>query len=155
MTVTASSFRIDFPEFADTTLYPDAGVNYWLTAAGLLLNVQRWSTVLDLGTELFAAHNLVIERKAQAEAANGAPPGISTGPVASKSVDKASISYDVGAGIVPGAGHWNLTVFGTRFIALSRLISAGPIQVGLGCPADPLSSATAWPGPFSGGWWPV
>ncbi len=156
MTVTAASFVVDFPEFADATLYPVGQINFWLTAASLLLPVARWTTLLDLGTELYVAHNLVIERKAQAEAANGAPPGVSTGPIANKSVDKASVGYDTTTASVEDAGHWNLTTFGTRFISLARMVGAGPIQVGLpGC-LDPLSSSNAWPGPFSGGgWWSV
>lgn len=148
MTVTIASFRQDFPEFDDSSLYPDSGITYYLNLAGLLLNVQRWSTILDFGTAMFVAHNLVLERKAQAEAENGAPPGVSTGPVSSKSVDKVSISYDTTAGLDEGAGHWNETIYGKRFIHLARMIGTGPLQIGIGCSNNPLSSANAWAGPY-------
>ena len=90
MTVTPSSFRVDYPEFADTTAYPDSGVAYWITVAGLLLNPRRWQDMLDVATELFVAHNLVLERQAQKSAAAGAVPGVSTGAVSSKTVGPAT-----------------------------------------------------------------
>jgi hypothetical protein len=129
MAVTAATFRTDYPEFADTTAYPDSGVNYWLRVAGLLLNTGRWQDMLDVGTELFVAHNLVLERQAQKSAANGAAPGVSTGPVSSKTVGPVTQAYDTTAGIVADAGHWNLTTYGTRFVQLVLMFGAGPIQV--------------------------
>lgn len=151
MTVTAATFREHFPEFSDETPYPDAQISYWITVAGLLLNVQRWSTILDLGTELFVAHQMVLERQAQRAATAGGMPGTQIGIVSSKSVDKVSVSYEVnGAGLDPSAGHWNLTTYGMRFIQLSRMMGAGPIHVGVGCSLSELSSANAWPGPWQG-----
>jgi len=129
MTVTAASFRTDYPEFADDTAYPDSGVNYWIKVAGLLLNPCRWQDMLDVATELFVAHNLVLERQAQKSAATGAAPGISTGPVSSKTVGPVTQAYDTTAGINTDAGHWNLTTFGTRFYQLMQMFGAGPIQV--------------------------
>jgi hypothetical protein len=129
VTVTVDSFRVDFPEFADTTAYPNGGVQYWLTLAGLLLNAQRFGTVLDTATELFVAHNLVLERQAQKAAAAGGAPGINTGPVSSKTVGPVTQAYDTQAGIEEDAGHWNLTTFGTRFMSLVKMFGAGPIQV--------------------------
>lgn len=149
MTVTVASFRGHFVEFADAERYPNAQVAYWLQVAGLLLNVQRWGRTLDLGTELFIAHNTSIERIAMDEAGNGGVPGVTKGPVNSESVDKVSVGYDVASGIELDAGHWNNTIYGTRFIRLARMHGAGPIQVGMGCPLSPLSSANAWYGPWA------
>jgi hypothetical protein len=123
------TFRTDFTEFADATAYPDSGVNYWLTVAGLMLDPSRWATLLDLGTELFVAHNLALERQAQKTAANGGVPGISSGPLSAKAVDKVSASYDTAAGIVKDAGHWNLTTYGTRFIDLALMMGSGGLQL--------------------------
>lgn len=148
MTVTAAQLRTDFPEFADTTLYPDSGINFWLNIAGNMLNASRFGNLLDVGTELFTAHNIVLERQAQAAALNGAPPGIQQGPISSKGVDKVSISYDTQAAIELEAGHWNLTVYGTRFIKLARMFGAGPVQIGAGCGGGPLDSVNAWAGPW-------
>jgi hypothetical protein len=129
VTVTPTSFRADFPEFSDTTAYPDSGVNFWITVAGKLLNPRRWQDMLDIATELFVAHNLVLERQAQKSAATGAVPGLSTGPVSSKTVGPVTQAYDTTAGINQDAGHWNLTTFGTRFYQLMQMFGAGAIQV--------------------------
>lgn len=147
MTVTASSFRTNYPEFVDTTVYPDSQVAYYLNLAGLLLNANRWKRLLDTGTELFIAHNLVLEANAQKTSAAGGVPGAMTGVVSSKSVDKVSVSYDTGAAIMPNAGHWNLTIYGARYVKLSRMFGAGPMQVGGG--ESPAYSGIAWPGPMA------
>lgn len=144
MTVTVASFRADFPEFASTVKFPTNQITYYLNLAGLMLNAARWNNSLDMGTELFIAHNITIEAKAAAESAAGGIPGTTTGPIGSKSVDKVSISYSTGDAIQPGAGHWNLTVYGTRFIRLMRMFGAGPLFVGVGC-VDPMNGP-AWPG---------
>lgn len=129
MTITPDQFRIDFSEFQDDTAYPDSGISFWLGIAYKLLNPIRWQDMLDTAAELFTAHNLVLERQAQKSAANGAVPGVSTGPISSKTVGPVTQAYDTAAGINQDAGHWNLTTFGTRFYQLMQLFGAGPIQV--------------------------
>lgn len=148
MTVTVQSFREHYPEFTDQAMYPDATVAYWLSLAGMLLNATRWANVIDVGYELFTAHNIVLEAIAAKEAANGAPPGGQVGPANNKSVDKVSIGFDVASGVELDAGHWNLTTYGTRFIKLARMFGAGPIQVGAGVPG--AYDSGAWPGPIWG-----
>jgi hypothetical protein len=123
------TFRADYPEFADTTAYPSSAIAYWLALAGKLLNACRWADLIDTGTELFIAHNLVLERDAQKTAGVGGTPGKTQGPLASKSIDKVSASYDTSSGLDPADTHWNLTIYGTRFIRLVRMVGAGPIQV--------------------------
>ena len=157
MTVIVKSFRTNNPTFSDATVYPDPAVVYWITAAGFLLPTSRWgvasatpdtppTTILDLGTELFVAHNLILEKQAFAAAEVGGTPGLQVGPQASKSVGPGSVSYDTASGIVENAGHWNLTTYGTRFIRLARFRGAGPVQVGIGL-APPFSLG-AWAGPW-------
>ena len=144
MTVTVSSFRADLTEFADNTIYPDSDILFWLNYAGLLLNANRWKSLLDLGTEMFIAHNLVLEQQAKASDANGAPPGLTSGLISSKSVDKVSISFDTNNASEKDAGYWNLTTYGMRYFRLMRMFGAGPIQVGIGC--APSNNGPAWPG---------
>lgn len=124
------TFRADFPEFDDTCLFPNSTVTYYLNLAGLLLNGCRWGNLLDTATELFIAHNLVLEAIAQNTASFGGIPGLQVGALQAKELDKGSVTYDVDASIEPGAGHWNLTTYGGRFIRLVSLVGAGPIQVG-------------------------
>jgi len=124
-----ATFRQDFSEFSSAVNFPNADVTFWLTLGQKLLNECRWADLLDTGLELFIAHNLALERGAKKSAANGAVPGMSTGPVAAKAVDKVSVNYDTTAAMEADAGHWNLTIYGTRFIQLARMVGAGGLQL--------------------------
>ena len=128
MTLDAVQFRTDFPEFADTTLYPDPTVNYYIAEAGLMLNPGRWGTMLTNATELYVAHFLTIRGAALQEAATGAVPGQSRGPIQSERVDKVGASYTAD-GFEVGAGQWNLSVYGTRLYRLIGIFGAGGGQV--------------------------
>lgn len=138
MAVDAAQFRVDLPEFASTTVYPDSGVTFWLAIAYKLLRPEAWVDVLDFGAELFVAHNLAIEGLNQKAAAGGGAPGANVGAASQKTIDKVSVSYDTTAGLEPGAGHWNLTNYGTRFYRLMMLAGMGGRQItgfgGYPCP---------------------
>lgn len=149
-TITSAEFRTDFPEFESKARFPDGAINYYLKVADKLLNAERFGTMLDVATELFIAHNISIERRAQDEALRGGQPGVQTGPVASKGVGPVSISYSTADGLDPAAGHWNLTIYGTRLWALIQMFGAGPLQVNIGC--NPLYTGGAWFGPWPGQW---
>jgi hypothetical protein len=155
MAVTATSLRADFPVVASATNYPDAMLNFWLNFATLILNTDRWgspaltgqpNTLYDTGQELIAVHNAILDAKSIAEAANGAVPGLTTGPIASKSVDKVSVSYDVQAACNPKAEHWNLTVYGTRYAQLADMMGAGGFFIGFD--QGLAINGPAWPGPY-------
>lgn len=148
MTIDAAQFRADFPAFADTTVYPDTAFDFWYAIALRLMNAQLWAGLLNVGSELFVAHQLALEARAEAAAAAGGIPGESVGPLNSKSVDKVSMGYDTSAGIEPDAGHWNLTIYGTRYIRLVRMIGMGCVQIG--AYGDENSSGiSAWTGPLT------
>lgn len=125
----AATFRADLPEFASTAVYPDAQVNLWISVAALRLRDVAWGDLLDHGTELFVAHNLTLARRNQTAATSGGVPGQNAGPVASKAVDKVSVSYDTGAASLTDAGHWNLTTYGTQYYQLARIIGTGGMQL--------------------------
>lgn len=129
------------------TNYPDGLIQFWLNLAYKLLPAARWFDVLDEGAQLFTAHNIVLEYQAQAAAQSGSVPGLATGPVSSKSVDKVSVGYSTGDTAVAGAGDWNYTTYGQRFIRMARLFGAGPIQVGIGYNPG-LGGGYAWAGPW-------
>lgn len=145
--ITPAQFRADFPEFASSVAYPNSQLTFWLNFAYVMLNATRWGRSLDMGAELFVAHNICLEARAQADAARGGIPGQQVGPINSKSVDKVSMGYDTSSGIEVGAGHWNLTIYGTRFVRMMKLFGAGPVQVGIG--QVPSGNGPAWPGPGS------
>ena len=145
--VTAATLRTAFPEFGSVVSFPGSAVDFWLTVAPRFVNANRWLENTDLGVMLFAAHNLVIEAKAFKDSEGGGIPGGSVGPVNSKSVDKVSVGYDTAGAAELDAGHWNLSVYGTRYVRMARMFGTGGLHIAGGYPADPLSSATAWPGP--------
>lgn len=105
------------------------------------------STYFDYGLELMVAHNLVLERRAQDENSKGNVPGWGRGLINNASVDKASVGYDTANVIEEGAGHWNLTTYGTRFYRMLNMVGAGPFQVINQTDLNPLGSMFAWPGP--------
>lgn len=128
--VTIDQFRKDFTEFSNTAKYPNDGVQFWLTFADkMLINPLRWGDVRNMGIELFVAHNLALENQAQKASKAGGTPGLQMGVLTGKTVGPVSANYDANAGLELGAGHWNLTTYGTRFLRLARMIGAGPIQV--------------------------
>lgn len=141
--VTVAQLRYDFPEFASTEKYPASGVQFWLNLAYQLLNADRWGDQITIAAELFTAHNITIEAKAQAAAAKGGIPGADAGVVSAKSVDKVSISYDTSSAMELDAGHWNTTIYGTRYIRLAMLFGAGPVHIGPGGGFG----ASGWSGP--------
>jgi hypothetical protein len=134
----AATFRVNLPEFTDSTLYPDSQINRWLTLGGLLLLAEAWGDLLDHGLELYTAHHLALWRRNANVAANGGIPGQGGGVVASKSVDTASTSYDTGAATLAGAADWNLTTYGVEFARLAR-------QIGMGAPSQIMGGATVSP----------
>ena len=149
MTIDAAQFRKDFTEFNSIAAYPDSGVTFWLGVAYLMLRPERWCTLLDTGAELFAAHNLALEAQAVKTAKAGGVPGIQTGAVSSKTVDRVGISYDAQAGLELDGGHWNLTIYGTRFLNMARMAGSGGVQLGAGCD---FAGAILGGGGFWEGW---
>jgi len=152
VTVTVAQFRQDFAEFKDATMFPTSMVQFWLDVAYLMLNAGRWGRMLDLGAELYTAHNCVMEARMLAEAANGAIPGANgsgLGVVNSKSVDKVSVGYDVSAAQNQLAGDYNLTLYGVRLWKFITLFGAGPVQVSAPLPAysGGYSNTGGWSGP--------
>lgn len=125
----AATFRTDFPEFSDTAVYSDAQVEFWLNVAVSLVNPCVWGELTNQGQELVAAHHLVLGARDQKAASVGGIPGLVNGPQSSKSVDKVSAGYDTGAVTIDGAGFWNMTTYGIRYITLARLFGAGGIQL--------------------------
>lgn len=150
--ITPTQMRADFPEFGNATRYPPGAMQFWLNFAYAMLNARRWGDQLNIAAELYAAHNIVLERRALDEAQLGATPGQTTGPINSKSVDKVSVAYSVSDATEMDAGHWNLTIYGTRFYHMMRLFGMGPLYVGgQGC--EGFFGGWPWAGPpFWPGW---
>lgn len=124
-----AQFRQSFPEFNDTTTYPDSLVQFWMTVAVSLVNADRWRELTDLGVALVTAHHLGLALKDQKTAAVGGVPGQVTGPQSSKAVDKVSASYDTAAVAIKDGGFWNATMYGVRYLSLAQMMGSGGIQL--------------------------
>lgn len=127
---TIAQFRQDFPEFSDGAVYTDASITFWANVADSLLNANRWGDLLLFGTELFVAHNIVLEEIDKTAADNaGGIPGMDSGVISSKSAGSVSVSMDTQASIENEGGNYNLTTYGTRFLRLARLKGIGGLQI--------------------------
>lgn len=148
--LTVNQFRLNYPEFSSTTLFPASQVNYWIGIAYSFLNANRWGQQLEFGVELYTAHNLSLEGRAKLDAQNNGIPGMSPGMVIAKTVGQVGIKYDNKPSQETDGGHWNLTIYGVRFLRIAKLMGAGPIQVGRS--RLPPNSGPGWSGPdvFSG-----
>jgi len=127
--VDITQFRIDFPEFSDTTVYPSSMITFWSDLGEKLLDVTRWDTIYIQGIQLFTAHNIVLAAGNVAASDAGGIPGQASGPTQSKSVGAASVSYDTAAAMLPNAGHWNQTIYGRQYLQLARMIGTGAVQI--------------------------
>lgn len=130
-----ATFRSVYPEFANSTTYPDAQVQYYLTQGAVMLNSRIWLALQDQGLGLYTAHYLALaQQRARAAAAGGVPGGVQ-GPTSSKSVADVAVSYDTAAVTLENGGQWNLTTYGVEFLQLARMVGAqGMIQTGGGFP---------------------
>jgi hypothetical protein len=111
------------------------------------------NAMYDIAMELFIAHNMVLEARAMSEALLGNVPGVTTGPISAKAVDKVSVNYATADALDPANGHWNLSIYGTRFIQLVNLFGMGPVYVGGAIPPQVFNGldGPAWEGPWP---WP-
>ncbi len=121
-----ATFVSVFPEFASPATYPEAQVAFWLGQAPNQISEARFGRSVDLGCMLFAAHNLALGAKDAMAAAGGGISGSASGVVASKTVDKVTVSYDTGATTIVGAGAWNATTYGQRLYKMIQAANTGP-----------------------------
>lgn len=159
--ITYTQFVGDFPEFSNTAPFPQSAFNYYLRFSCLMLT-PVWGgpaapgdplEMYDIGTEMFIAHNLVLEAMNNKSVAVGGIPGLTKGVVSSESPGQVTVTYDTNAGIEIDAGHWNLTTYGIRFVGMARLLGAAPMQVGPSGILPPHSGPgwtglNTWPGYF-------
>jgi hypothetical protein len=128
---TVAQFRIDYPEFADPSKYPDSLIGTWLAVAtSQVANADRWgAALLTTAQELVCAHYVVIAMRDRAAATNGSIPGQVAGLQTAKSVGDVSVSYDYTSLLLTDAGFWNQTTYGQRYFSLARMIGAGGMQL--------------------------
>ncbi len=141
---TVAKFRLQFPEFSNQEKYPDPMVTVWLNVATQLVNAERWGNLTDLGVNLLLAHFVVLAARSHDQADGGKIPGQVNGVLSSKSADGLSASYDVSSIMVEGAGDFNLTSYGIRFVKMGRMMGMGPLHIGTGTSTE--NNVSAWQG---------
>ncbi|MBS0877987.1 MULTISPECIES: DUF4054 domain-containing protein [unclassified Tatumella] len=125
-----SDFRTAFPQFADTTRFPDGQVTFRLNLADNLISEKVTGTeMFPYFAELFVAHYMVLFAADSRSVAAGGAGGSTNGVQASKSVDKVSVSYDTGSTLNPDAGFWNNSRYGAEFWQLIIMFGAGGRQL--------------------------
>jgi hypothetical protein len=143
---TYANFIADFPEFRNTSVFPEANIIWGLNLAQNVMNQNRWGSLFYSGAELFVAHWAQLQAQAALTVAAGGLPGNSKGPISGESSDKVSVNYDTGSYLSPRAGHWNLTTYGTRYYYLMLMVGSGPVQLGTGQFFG--YGGSAWSGPI-------
>lgn len=122
-------FRISFPEFNDTSKYPDELITSWGELGALLIKQCTWKTAWTKGMSLYIAHQLVLASQNSKASQLGGSPGQQGGIAQSKTVGSASISFDAASSNETDAGFWNLTTYGKQFYRLTQIFGAGAIQL--------------------------
>lgn len=129
MTFTVGVFRAQFPEFADSVVYPDAMLIFWAELAEMQVPSTIWKNAWQKGVSLYVAHEAVLAAQNAKASVVGGTPGGSGGIANSKTVGSVSVSYDATSTTEKDAGYWNLTTYGKQFIRLARLFGAGCRQL--------------------------
>lgn len=124
-----AAFRVNFPEFTDTTAYPSSTITFWATLAEKMLLLDVWGDVWTTGVQLYVAHEIVMAKQNVNTATTGGAPGQSGGIANSKTVGSATISYDATTQTEKDAGWWNRTTYGQQLYRLIMMFGAGAIQL--------------------------
>jgi hypothetical protein len=127
--VDIAAFRSNFPEFADTTAYPNTMITFWSGVAENLIREEVWVDLYQTGVQLYVAHELTLARQNVLSASTGGVPGQSGGIASNKSVGSVSVGYDLNSNSEKDAGWWNMTTYGKQLYRLIKIFGAGCIQL--------------------------
>ena len=127
MTATVSDFRTRFPEYSDSSLFPDPRIQLFLDDAESDMDVSKWDDLFDRGQLYLAAHYLVVGTgTAQSSTAGGQSKGNVTG----KSVGDVSVSYGVSNATMSDPTLYSTTTYGQQYLDLVRRLGCQMISVG-------------------------
>lgn len=134
------AFRDYYPEFADTTTWPDATLTRSLEAADDETGSKRWGNYIESpasfkarGLFAYAAHRAVLSKAAQRAVENGGTPAPAA-QASSKQVGDESVQYAVpmaeSMAEAQGIGDLRATIYGQEFLRLRRRAGAGMASTG-------------------------
>lgn len=124
-----ADFRTQFPEFGDSSVYPDAQITFWASIAEQMVVQTIWGDMYEFGVKLYVAHEMTLAVQNFKASSIGGMPGTTGGVPASKSVGGVSVSYDSANTSEKDAGFWNLTNYGKQFYRLVKIFGAGCVQL--------------------------
>lgn len=108
-----ASFKIRFPEFASED---DARIQMLIDDSVIVLNPVYWGIKYDMGLYYYTAHLLSDAKKTEAGSIT------SKGPIASRSVDGASVSYTNATPENQTDAWLGSTAYGQRYLALRKTL---------------------------------
>lgn len=120
-------FRETLPEFENTELYPDKVILLQMTIAQKLLSECAWGDMYNYAVCLLTAHLLVL-KDASTSNSSGKVNGNGVQSIASKTVDRVSISYNPPAGY-DASNSFSATSYGRLYLDLIKLFGVGCIQL--------------------------
>lgn len=124
-----TQFRLDFPEFADVSVYTNSMCTFWSTLGEQINSLEVFGSAYTALIELFTAHNLSIQAtNISASSVGGIPTG-NGGAISSKTVEQVSVDYDAASTAISGGGDFNSTSYGRQYLILRRQFTAGVMQV--------------------------
>jgi len=123
MAINPTSFKIRFNEF-DSVL--DAYIQLFIDDAMVILNPVFWGSKYDLGLYYLTAHFLSLSNRTNIGASGSFGP---VAPVASKSVDGVSISYNNPVINNMSDAIYGSTIYGQRYLALRQTLGVAACVV--------------------------
>lgn len=129
MAFVLADFRTNFPEFSDTTKYPDPQVTFWAGLATIQLPQCIWGNTWDYALQLYVAHEITIAAQNAAASVIGGSPGQSGGIANSKAVGAVNVGYDSALQSEAGGGWWNRTTYGQQLYRLIKIFGAKAVQL--------------------------
>lgn len=124
-----AQFRLDFPEFANTTMYPDSMIIFWSSIGERITSIYVFGDNYNAVIELFTAHSITIAGQNLQASNFGANVGSTGGAVSSKTVGSGSVSYDTSGSLEKNAGYFNQTTYGRQYYSLVMLYGMGCFQL--------------------------
>lgn len=119
MAATYATMIAAFPEFSNTTSYPQTTIEFWLSQGYIQVSERLFRDSYDMAVMLWTAHHVAMGAANARAAARGGIPGSASGVQTSKSVDGVSVGYSTITSL-NNAGAWNATSYGQRFLTMAR-----------------------------------
>lgn len=121
--ITIADFRTRYPEFGDSTLYPDARIQLFIGDAVIWMSeTSKWLDWYELAQHCLVAHFLAVATFSESGDSNA------QFPVKKQEVDDVLIEHAVG-NVNPTMDNFYSTVYGQSYNQYLNMTFAGPVGV--------------------------